>query len=383
MWRRGWWRRAGTVLGSLAVLAGVLAVPAAASAAVTPGPTPGGVEDGTFSGSCLKASATNPATAVLEARSYRGAMGRVVRIVAPWDIATGPTSELLCFEQYVADAKNDGAVLDLSLGTTGQTPSLATYKAAVTKLASLRIASDISYLSAWNEPNNPAYLSVSSPALLGAEYFQAARQAFAAHRVTMVAGDFASGVSGSFFNTYADHLGRPWPTLWSIHPSTDVTNFEYYMWSGKTARRAGIDAAAISKVRQLAIFLHERGAGNRIWINEIYVEHQADRCPPTGVRVAGVDPATCPTLKNDPAYTKRMPAFSTVIQDDAARFINGDRAASLTRYLSGHGLPFITRYVYLRAYAASQDIQLPNATVLQVHFPTTPFYCTLSAACPA
>lgn len=382
-----WWRRAGTVLASVAVLAGALGVSATASAtpvATSGARIDGGVEDGMFSLSCLKTGATSPDTSVLGAASYRDPLGRVVRILVPYDIAVNPglVDQWQCFQQYLLDAKADGVAVEVALNRDGASPALATYTTAVTGLASSGIAGDISYLSAWNEPNNPAYLDLPAPtaAQLAGQYFQAARQAFASHHVTLIAGDFASGVGRSFFDLYVDNLGGPWPKVWGIHPYTDITNFEYYMWSGKTSTEAANDAAAISKVRQLATFLRGRPAGTRIWINEIFVEHKADRCPPAGVSVSGVTPATCQADNNDPTIQSRLPKFSIRAQDEAARFFDGQLPVSLPSYNRQQGLPPVTRFVYLRVWSFSTNVQRPNADVLEIHF-LTDIYCTLSGTC--
>jgi len=338
-----------------------------------------------FSVSCLTLGATTPDVGVLGAMGYGQSQGQVVRILVPWDIATNQliAAPRHCFEQYLEAAKADGVRVEVSLNRDGPAPSVAAYTAAVTKLARLK-AGDIAYLTAWNEPDNPAYLELPGPsaAVRAAQYFGAARRAFARSPVTLVAGDFASGVSRPFFDTYADHLGRPWPTLWAIHPYTDISDFEYYMWAGDTAEQAAIKAARMSKVRQLALLLRGRGAGTRIWINEISVDHVAERCPPPGVRVGGVTLASCQRHRLDPASNLHLPTFSSRIQYEAARFLDGSLETSLPGYLLRTGLPPLARYIYLRAWSFSIDMQRPDDDVLEIYFPTA-LSCALSEACKA
>jgi hypothetical protein len=376
--KKQWWKRAAAVLGTVAMAGtGLMAAGPAATAATPKAQTriDGGVEDGMFSLSCLSGAAT-PNTGVLAATSYRNALGDVVRILVPWDIATNNQiiGERHCFEQYVADAKTDGAVLEVSLNRDGTPPALSAYTAAVKKLSSFKIAKDISFLTAWNEPNNSAYLPAKNAAAQAAGYFRAARAAFAKHKMSMVAGDFASGVGHSFFETYAKNLGSPWPKIWAIHPYTDITNFEYYMLAGKSAQQAGLKAAGTSKVRQLAEDLRGHGTNTRIWINEIYVDHRADKRPPAGVHIKNPG-ATCSDKKS------KEPCFSTTIQDSAAEFLDGALGAdSLPGYLDRHSLPSLGRYIYLRAWSYSTDKQEPDADVLEVNFHTS-LYCTLAGSC--
>jgi hypothetical protein len=349
---------AGTmVVGAGLMLGGVGA--STASAALSPRIN-GGVEDGTFSATCLRGRSATPDTSVLAAATYRNRLGSVVRILVPYNIATRPSSnEFKCFNTYLNDAGAYGAVVEVSLDRLGfraRAPRLATYTKDVEALAKAA-AGRISYLTAWNEPNNRAYLPGFAAAREAGEYFVAANKSFPGE---VVAGDFASGVSPSFLNRYVRALGDVHPAIWAIHPYTDVTNFQYYEHAHLTPSRAAAKAAAGSKLLQFARYLsaHGYGPSTSIWINEIYVDHTADKNPPTGI-----------------AGKKGSTIFSTENQANAALFLSGGLGAdSLPGVLAGKNLPQLTLYIYLRAWDAGTDQQLPDADVLEVHFPDCLYY---------
>jgi hypothetical protein len=342
---------AGLVLSGI----GAPAASAAAGARIN-----GGVEDGTFSPTCLSGHTATPDTGVLSATTYRNRLGNVVRVLVPYNIATKRSSnEFKCFNTYLSDAKASGAAVEVSLnrvGTGAKPPSLGTYTKAVHALAKAA-GGRISDLTAWNEPNNRSYLPGSAAATKAGQYFLAASKVFPGK---MVGGDFASGVSPSFLTSYIKAMGNTHPAIWAIHPYTDVTNFQYYVHAGLKPSKAGAKAAASSKVLQFARYLHDHGYGpsTSIWINEIYVDHTADKNPPAGT-----------------PGKKGSTTFSTKNQADAALFLSGGLGAdSLPGALAGKDLPQLTRYIYLRAWDASADQQLPDADVLEVGFPDCLYY---------
>ncbi len=317
----------------------------------------GGVEDGTFSPKCLDGSHRTPTT-VVDATAYRGRIkANVVRILVPWDIAVNRKSKTFsCFRSYLDHAAGK-AKIEVSLNRRGKhadNPSVGAYTKAVDNLARA-LKSKISYLTAYNEPNNGSYLVQRGAAVKAGQFYLAAHKVFGSK---VVAGDFASGVGRSFLNAYAAQVKSVHPAIWALHPYTDVTNFQYDLAAQKNEdpQKAGRKAGSGSKVLQFARLLKTDGYGSStsIWINEIYVTHLADKNPPSGV----------PGKKNGTS-------FSNTNQGYAALFLDGGLgAASLPAAITraGSGLPRLTRYVYLRA--TTDDATLPNADVLKVRIRT-------------
>ena len=317
----------------------------------------GGVEDGTFSPTCLDGPHKTP-TAVVDATAYRRRIGaNVVRILVPWNIAMNQKSKtFLCFRSYLDQAAGK-ATIEVSLNRRNNrvdNPSVGAYTKAVDALARV-LKPKISYLTAYNEPNNASYLVPRGAAAKAGRFYLAARKVFGSK---VVAGDFASGVSRSFLNAYAAQVKSVHPAIWALHPYTDVTNFQYDLAAqkNKDPQKAGRKAGSGSKVLQFARFLKADGYGSStsIWINEIYVTHLADKNPPSGV----------PGKKNGTS-------FSNANQGYAALFLDGGLgAASLPAAITraGSGLPRLTRYVYLRA--TTDNATLPNADVLKIRIRT-------------
>lgn len=341
-----WLVRRLVVPAAVAALA-VGLIPAGADAGAATAPRiDGGVEDGTFSPTCLGGSSA-PDTGVLNAAAYRDKLGEVIRILVPWNIATNAVpAQWTCLQSYLADAHADGIFVEVSLNRVtpnSDGPSVDSYTTAVDDLARAEQA-NIRYLTAWNEPNNPAYLANPGAAGLAAKYFKIARAAFPGK---MIGGDFASGVGPTFLSQYVSGIGSAsLPSIWSIHPYTDVLNFENDMQSGDSAAAAGAAVLSNSKVVQYANELHNDGvpSSDRIWIGEIYVYNSNN--------TSGTNP------------------FSNDIRADAALFVSdGMEADTLPGGLAGKNVPQVTRYIYLRADDASSDQQYPEAHVLQVNFP--------------
>jgi hypothetical protein len=359
-------RRSGRGLAALLATgvllgAGLLASEAGTQAAyAAPGSRiSGGVEDGAFKLSCLSGT-TAPDTGVLRASGYRDKLGNLVRIIVPYNIAVNTSGKKFkCLDSYLTDAGQYGAAVEVSLDQGDSHPagpSLQQYAAAVTDL-NRTLGGRIAYLTAWNEPDNPAYLRGNSPAIRAGQYYVAASQAFGSK---VVAGDFASGVPASFLSSYLGPITRAHlhPGIWAIHPYTDVSNFQYYLHDKKSPLAAGQLAAASSKVLQLATELraHGYGPGTDLWINEIYIDHTADKIPPAGIPGA-------------PGVTR----FSSRNQGYAALFLSGGLGAdSLPGVLAGTDLPQLTRYIYLRAWDNGKEPA--DADALQVHAPDCVYY---------
>lgn len=321
----------------------------------------GGVEDGTFSGTCLgaKTTAKTPApTKVLNAVAWRnGIDATAVRILVPWNIALQPNSgHAQCLVKYLQAAQGKATVevsLNRRSNSKADDPSVPAYRNAIKALAKLtKGGSLIGYLTAYNEPDNKHYFSDPHPASRSGHYYQIANDNAAFHG-KVIAGDFAEPVTKGFLRGYIKAAGNISPSaIWAIHPYTDITNFQYYMHQSKPHRTARQAAQAEltytnSYVVQFANLLKDNGqASASIWLDEIYVTHRADRKPPPGVK--GI---------------KGRTTFSKVNQAYAGLFLDGGLGQdSLPGYLAAHGLPRLTRYVYMRASTKS----LPEAYVLIV-----------------
>jgi hypothetical protein len=375
-------RRAAISLAVAALVAAAVTVYATSAVATSPSKQriSAGVEDGTFSPTCLPGTTTTPDEGVLTAKNYRDNLGSVVRILVPWNIAVNTSSNAYqCLTTYLKFAHQyKRADVEVSLNrVTGATeaPSVGQYSAAVTDLGVLH--NYISYVTAWNEPNNPAYLPLgkgttqNDRATRAGQYFAAARSVFPGK---MIGGDFSSGVSRAFLSTYTKNMGPGRPSIWAIHPYTDVTNFQYYLASGMTPQRAGTVAAAHSKVLEFARYLHEApnnyGSKTRIWLNEIYIDHTADKNPP-----ASLVGKKCPTTQEPNRQCKKgVTTFSQTNQAYAAVFLSDRAADTLHGVLVGTGLPQLGRYIYLRASDGTVDQKLRDADVLEVHSPDCIYY---------
>lgn len=356
---------------AVTLCAGLQAVGSQAALASSPGRIDGGVEDGTFSPNCLKGAET-PDPGVLDAYGYRHPIGDVVRILVPWDIATVGGTPFACLKTYLADANAASVPVEVSLNRAAADangPTISNYTAAVSALKNGlgSEASYITYLSAWNEPNNPAYLNNTGWATLAGDYFSIAKSTFAGLGIQMVAGDFSStAVSADNLSTYITAAGGvnaggiPTGGIWATHPYSDVREFEKLMASGKyTQDQAGAMAAAASTVTSLANKLHTHtyGPGTRIWIGEVAIYDN---------------------------YQGKM--FSSAVQDDAALFLSGTGPDTLPGYLSAQTVPQVGRYIYLRADDATSSPSFDNGGehVLQVNFPDCVYYAltTPEAGCP-
>lgn len=338
----------------------------------------GGVEDGTFSPRCVKQGGSGqPSSGVLSDANFRNPLGAtVVRVLVPYNVAIHPNSKTYqCLDKYLNLAKADHVKVEVSLnrawtrgdkraGKRGHYKTDPSQHEYATDLRAFhgRFGSRVANLTAWNEPNNKAYLKDRHAPQKAATYFVAAAHLFH-HKV--VAGDFASGVGKGFLHRYAAVLKKNHlhPRTWAIHPYTDVTNFQYYLSKkGRSPRQAGRMATKHSKVLQFARGLARNGYGSNtlIWLNEIYVTSKADKCPP-GTHRHGKKHCTNGTK----VFSKKGKKFSQRNQAYAGMFIDGmlgdsSLPGSLPRH--GRGLPRLSRYIYLRAWTANR--QLPRATVL-------------------
>jgi hypothetical protein len=343
----------------------------------------GGVEDGTFSRTCLKGGAVDPGVLQGTGATYRAALAGgsgTVRVLVPWNIATAKAdaADLACLTSYMA-AAHGNAKVEVSLSRSsshGSDPSPAAYTKSVRALARLKLG--FSYVTAYNEPNNHSYLTDKHPATQAGRYFVIAHKIFGNK---VVAGDFASGVSGSFLTNYLKAMGKLRPRIWAIHPYTDITNFQFYL-SDQPANHKNPVAAArrankTSKVGQFARLLakHKFGKSTRIWLNEIYIDHRADKCPPGSHAGSGANKNKCVTGGKPITQPGKGKVFSLANQADAALYLSGALGRySLPGMLRGHNVPQLTQYIYLRALDDATNIQFKDADVLQVHFKSCVYY---------
>jgi hypothetical protein len=384
-------RRGGTVLAATAVLASSLFA-AGAPAQAKPGQAGriiGGVEDGTFSRTCLKGGAADPGVLQGTGMTYRAALAKgvgIVRILVPWNIATRPADakDLTCLENYMS-AAHGNADVEVSLNRSskhGSGPSPTAYARSVQALATLNLG--FSHVTAWNEPNNRSYLAGKHPATRAGRYFVIAHKIFGNK---VVAGDFASGVSKKFLDGYTKALGSLRPGIWAMHPYTDLTNFQFYLSDQPAGHKNPVAAAkkadAHSKVKQFARLLahHKYGSTTRIWLNEIYIDHRADKCPPTSHAGSGANKGKCVTRAGKPiTQPGKGKKFPLANQADAALYLSGALGhSSLPGMLKGKNVPQLTTYIYLRALDDPTNVQFKDADVLQVAHKSCVYY-TLAGA---
>lgn len=364
-WATTRWRSGSAVLAVIVVGAVVMPVTTATAAGGTPSAAAhrvaAGVEDGNFSPRCLNGSSGLADLHVAKAVKYRAGLdAHVVRVLVPWNIELRPTAKRTCFNHYLKHAsKYEKIEVSLNRSKRKDSPNLARYSQAIKRLGNH--ANDISYLTAYNEPNNKNYLAKHRAATKAAQMYVRAAKTFHAK---VVAGDFASGVSKKFLRTYANHLRRRHlhPTVWALHPYTDISNFQYFLQrqKHKNADAAARSANNHSKTVEFAHYLKalHYGSKTHIWLNEIYVTHLADKCPPYKTK-SKCDKATKPT------YEKK---FSGRNQAYAAFYLDGVLGKdSLPRAVAQVGGPRLTRYVYLRA--TTNHANKAHADVLKVPIP--------------
>jgi hypothetical protein len=370
--------------GAAALGAGLIGAGSQAAMATTPGRIDGGVEDGTFSTHCLHGGDGTASAGVIDAAAYREPVGEVIRILVPWNIAeAGHLAELSCLTGWLNDAHAEDVAVPGSVSVEvsvnrvnddSSGPDSASYSTAMgdldTWLYKDSHAPYITYLSAWNEPNNKAYLNLKNWAPRAGGYFKTAKAAFAGHGITMVAGDFSSTrVSAANLSAYITAAGGvresgiPTGGIWSLHPYSDIREFEKLVTRGTSASAAGQQVAANSAVAALDSKLHTHGygKGTRLWLGEIAIyDHYGS------------------TKKHNKI------TYSTAAAAAAANFLTDTTGTdSLAGYvLSQKAWPRVGRYIYLRAQASNSSKPQTDAAglhVLQVNDPTDFVYEALTA----
>jgi hypothetical protein len=184
---------------------------------------------------------------------------RYARLVIPWDVMAAASGEALHFELlagWLADVKALGLIPDVAIEQAEAPVALAdgellqrvpgsqaSYRRYVSELLSYAASAgeSISYLEAWNEPNNAALgpAAVGHPsARTAAEYMNTATVLCAAYRCTPMAGDFldaeyrwaghaevhegATGMGAAYEREYDSYLDPVNPPIWGFHPYAAV-----------------------------------------------------------------------------------------------------------------------------------------------------------------
>jgi len=190
---------------------------------------------------------------------------RYARYVVQWNATVEQCTHKPCyreeFEEWLNDVASMGLTTDVGLTSyTGRFNSgVSEYKERLKEILSLAEAlkHPISYVEAWNEPNNQGKLSPER----AAELTNAASSACeaAASKCKVVAGDFedSRGVKGQE-EKYRKHLS-PVPSIWGLHP--------YYT----------VETMSESHYEEALQGLPSKGKGDQVWITEV----AARECTPT------------------------------------------------------------------------------------------------------
>jgi hypothetical protein len=152
----------------------------------------------------------------------RGAI-QLARYFVPWNVISGTGANpkyLAEYEQWYADAV---ATLHLtpvlSLTQYGANPvpgSAAEYRQL---LEALLARKHVSYVEAWNEPNNRPWIGEAR----AAEYFREAQSVCERFACTPIAGDFLDSPNMvSYERSYVRDLGALRPIDWAVHPYAAV-----------------------------------------------------------------------------------------------------------------------------------------------------------------
>ena len=155
------------------------------------------------------------------------------------------------FEAWLKDVRALGLapVLALTSYTSVYPTTAREYQAGLEGLlaAAARAGVPVSYVEAWNEPNNQG----NEPAARAGEIADWAESVCGQHDCQVIAGDFEDAPSlAGYEHTYLATLSFS-PTIWGIHPYRSV--------------KAGSDAPVLRFEQALP----DHGAGARIWMTEI------------------------------------------------------------------------------------------------------------------
>ncbi len=184
---------------------------------------------------------------------------RYARLVIPWDVMAAASGEALHFElltAWLADVKALGLIPDVAIAqaeaplalTDGEVlprvpdtqPSYGRYVAELLSYA-VSVGEPISYLEAWNEPNNAGLgdAGVGHPsARTAAEFMNTATVQCADYGCTPIAGNFldaeyrrtghpevhegATGMGVAYEREYDSYLDPVNPPIWGFHPYAAV-----------------------------------------------------------------------------------------------------------------------------------------------------------------
>jgi hypothetical protein len=190
---------------------------------------------------------------------------RLARFVVQWDVmAPGYDAMRATFEGWLRDVAAIGLVPDVALTSYDGVypPTASSYRAALQALLARAAAlgDPVSYLEAWNEPNDQGRRSPAEAARLT----NAASAACAAgYGCAVVAGDVQdSPGAGAYERAYARRLD-PVPAIWGVHP--------YY----------SVEAMSEAPYRAVVANMPRAGAGEQVWITEV----GARRCHDYGGRL--------------------------------------------------------------------------------------------------
>jgi hypothetical protein len=187
----------------------------------------------------------------------------LARYVVQWDAVAeskeGKPEYLMRFESWLTDIATIGLTPDLALTSyTGKYPSSpAEYQAQLQQILdrARALGHPISYLEAWNEPNNQG----NERAVRAAEF---TNEAYAtcerSYGCTIIAGNFEDNPSISVYeDEYVRNL-HPVPAIWGVHP--------YY----------SVEEEKEEPFLTFRTHLPNRGAGERIWFTEIAARECVD-----------------------------------------------------------------------------------------------------------
>lgn len=152
----------------------------------------------------------------------RGAI-RLARYFVPWNVtsATGANPEYLSeYEQWYADAVEQLHLTPvLSLTQYGANPVPASAAQYRQLLEALLERKHVSYVEAWNEPNNRPWIAAAR----AAEYLREAQVVCERFACTPIAGDFLDSPNmASYERAYVQDLGALRPIDWGVHPYAAV-----------------------------------------------------------------------------------------------------------------------------------------------------------------
>ena len=237
------------------------------------------------------------ATSSLTSKYWPALRVRTVRFSPPWDIAyhhdgaAGSAANLelvtaqACFNAWLAGVRKAGARPEIAFkpdpnyrspdGTSVGAPDIHTYRLAIDAFtrqysnpASTGALARVQIIAPWGEPDVPATILMpkgghklsdpnchGSPSvntcgpILAARMWQAVRASCTRCNV-VIAGDFSSlggirgpeagrraanRLRGSYLDIYRQNLGGNRPTVWGLHPYSDIMAFEKADAAGRSA----------------------------------------------------------------------------------------------------------------------------------------------------